>query len=83
MKKLMKLSMLSTGLMTLGIMASSGVNAQGACSVDYKTVNTWGNGGQYAVTLTNTGAISPGGANAVGTLTLTGSLSSGSSGRLL
>ncbi|MDZ4263095.1 MAG: DUF1592 domain-containing protein [Pseudomonadota bacterium] len=56
MKKLLKMSMLSTGLMTLGIMASSGVNAQGACSVDYKTVNTWGNGGQYAVTLTNTGA---------------------------
>jgi len=56
MKRLLKLSMLSTGLMTLGIMASSGVNAQGACSVDYKTVNTWGNGGQYAVTLTNAGA---------------------------
>lgn len=56
MKKLLKLSMLSTGLMTLGIMASSGVNAQGACSVAYDTVNTWGNGGQYKVTVTNTSA---------------------------
>ncbi|MEN0036820.1 MAG: DUF1592 domain-containing protein [Cellvibrio sp.] len=56
MKKLLKMSMLSTGLMALGIMASSGVNAQGACSVAYDTVNTWGNGGQYKVTVTNTGA---------------------------
>jgi len=56
MKKLLKLSMLSTGLMALGIMASSGASAQGACSVAYSTVNSWGNGGQYKVTLTNTGA---------------------------
>jgi polyisoprenoid-binding protein YceI/cytochrome c553 len=56
MKKLLKLSMLSTGLMTLGIMASGGANAQGACSVAYDTVNSWGNGGQYKVALTNTGA---------------------------
>jgi hypothetical protein len=34
-------------------------------------------------TLTNSGTISPGGAGTVGTLTLTGSLSSSSSGRLL
>jgi polyisoprenoid-binding protein YceI len=60
MKKLMKLSMLSSGLMALGIMASSGVNAQGACSVAYDTVNSWGNGGQYKVTLTNTGAAKTG-----------------------
>lgn len=56
MKKLLKMSMLSTGLMALGIMASSGASAQGACSVAYDTVNTWGNGGQYKVTVTNTGA---------------------------
>src|SRR6187551_1213220 len=56
MKRLLKLSMLSTGLMALGIMASSGASAQGACSVAYQTVNNWGNGGQYKVTLTNTGA---------------------------
>lgn len=56
MKKLLKLSMLSSGLMTLGIMASGGANAQGACSVAYDTVNTWGNGGQYKVAVTNTGA---------------------------
>ncbi len=56
MKKLLKLSMLSTGLMTLGIMASSGASAQGACSVAYDTVNNWGNGGQYKVTITNTSA---------------------------
>ena len=60
MKKLLKLSMLSTGLMALGIMASSGASAQGACSVAYDTVNTWGNGGQYKVTLTNTGAAKNG-----------------------
>lgn len=60
MKKLMKLSMLSSGLMALGIMASGGVNAQGACSVAYDTVNTWGNGGQYKVALTNTGAAKTG-----------------------
>jgi polyisoprenoid-binding protein YceI/cytochrome c553 len=53
MKKLMKLSMLSSGLMALGIMASGGASAQGACSVAYQTVNTWGNGGQYKVTITN------------------------------
>ena len=52
MKKLLKLSMLSSSL-ALGIMASGGVNAQGACSVAYKTVNNWGNGGQYQVTITN------------------------------
>lgn len=45
MKKLLKLSMLSTGV-TLGIMASSGAIAQGACSVDYATANSWGNGAQ-------------------------------------
>src|SRR6187551_1512213 len=56
MKRLLKLSMLSTGLMALGIMASSGASAQGACSVAYQTVNNWGNGGQYKVTITNTGA---------------------------
>lgn len=56
MKKLLKLSMISTGLMTLGIMASGGASAQGACSVAYDTVNTWGNGGQYKVVLTNTSA---------------------------
>ncbi len=56
MKKLMKLSMLSSGLMTLGIMASSSVNAQGACSVAYNTVNSWGNGGQYSIAITNTSA---------------------------
>jgi len=60
MKKLLKLSMLSTGLMTLGIMASGGVNAQGACSVAYTTVNSWGNGGQYKVAVTNTGAAKTG-----------------------
>ena len=60
MKKLMKLSMLSSGLIALGIMASGGANAQGACSVDYKTVNSWGNGGQYSVTITNTSAAKTG-----------------------
>lgn len=56
MKKLLKLSMLSSGFMALGIMASSSVSAQGACSVAYNTVNSWGNGGQYRVTITNTSA---------------------------
>jgi polyisoprenoid-binding protein YceI/cytochrome c553 len=55
MKKLLKLSMLSTGV-ALGIMASSGAIAQGACSVDYTDVNNWGNGAQIKTTITNTGA---------------------------
>ncbi len=55
MKKLLKLSMLSSSL-ALGIMAASGVNAQGACSVDYTSVNNWGNGAQIKTTITNTGA---------------------------
>ncbi|WP_039913062.1 cellulose binding domain-containing protein, partial [Cellvibrio mixtus] len=55
MKKLLKLSMLSSSL-ALGIMAAGGVNAQGACSVDYTSVNNWGSGAQYKVTFTNTGA---------------------------
>ncbi|PUA26316.1 MAG: hypothetical protein B0W54_24020 [Cellvibrio sp. 79] len=55
MKKLLKLSMLSSSL-ALGIMASGGVSAQGACKVDYTTVNNWGAGAQYRVTITNTSA---------------------------
>ncbi len=55
MKKLLKVSMLSTG-MVLGVMAASGVNAQGACSVALQTENNWGAGAQYKATLTNTGA---------------------------
>ena len=55
MKKLLKLSMLSCGV-TLGIMASSGAIAQGACSVDYAAVNSWGNGAQIKTTITNTSA---------------------------
>jgi len=55
MKKLLKLSMLSTGV-ALGIMAAGGVNAQGACSVAYTAVNSWGSGAQIKTTITNTGA---------------------------
>ncbi|MDO8328840.1 MAG: cellulose binding domain-containing protein, partial [Fluviicoccus sp.] len=55
MKKLLKLSMLSCGV-TLGIMASSGAIAQGACTVDYASVNSWGNGAQIKTTITNTSA---------------------------
>ncbi|PUA26287.1 MAG: carbohydrate-binding protein [Cellvibrio sp. 79] len=55
MKKLLKLSMLSSSL-ALGIMASGGVSAQGACKVDYTSVNSWGNGAQIKTTITNTGA---------------------------
>ncbi|WP_062059681.1 DUF1592 domain-containing protein [Cellvibrio sp. OA-2007] len=55
MKKLLKLSMLSCGV-TLGIMASSGAIAQGACSVNYAAVNSWGNGAQITTTITNTSA---------------------------
>lgn len=55
MKKLLKLSMLSSSL-ALGIMAAGGANAQGACSVNYTAVNSWGNGAQIKTTLTNTGA---------------------------
>ncbi|HSX51341.1 MAG TPA: cellulose binding domain-containing protein, partial [Cellvibrio sp.] len=56
MKKLLKLSMLSSGFMALGIMASGAANAQGACKVAFTSVNNWGNGAQYKVTITNSGA---------------------------
>lgn len=59
MKKLLNLSMRSTGLATslaLGIMAAGNASAQGACSVALQTENNWGSGAQYKVTLTNTGA---------------------------
>ncbi|PUA30340.1 MAG: carbohydrate-binding protein [Cellvibrio sp. 79] len=59
MKKLLKVSMLSTS-MVLGIMAASGVNAQGACSVALQTENNWGAGAQYKATLTNKGAAKTG-----------------------
>ena len=51
MKKILKLSLLS-----LGLIASASTFAQGACSVNYTTVNAWGSGGQVEVVLTNTGA---------------------------
>ncbi|HSC68252.1 MAG TPA: DUF1592 domain-containing protein [Cellvibrio sp.] len=55
MKKLLKLSMLSSSL-ALGIAAAGGVNAQGACSVNYSAANSWGNGAQIKTTITNNGA---------------------------
>lgn len=51
MKKLLKLSMLS-----LGLIASGSTFAQGACSVNYTTTNAWGNGGQQDLVITNTSA---------------------------
>ena len=55
MKKLLQLSLLSTGI-AFGLAASSTALAQGACSVNYQTENNWGAGAQYKVTLTNTSA---------------------------
>ncbi len=55
MKKLLQLSLLSTGI-AFGLVASSTALAQGACSVNYQTENNWGAGAQYKVTLTNTSA---------------------------
>ena len=54
MKKLLKLSMLSSSL-ALGII-SGGANAQGTCSVNYATANSWGNGAQIKTTITNNSA---------------------------
>ena len=51
MKKLLKLSILS-----LGLIASGSTFAQGACSVNYTTTNAWGNGGQQDLVITNTSA---------------------------
>ena len=51
MKKLLKLSMLS-----LGLIASGSAFAQGACSVNYNTSNNWGSGGQQDLVITNTSA---------------------------
>ena len=50
MKKLLKISMLS-----LGVAASGGAFAQGACSVNYEAVNSWGSGAQIKTTITNNG----------------------------
>ncbi|MEN0035463.1 MAG: DUF1592 domain-containing protein [Cellvibrio sp.] len=55
MKKLLQLSLLSTGL-AVGVLASGAAVAQGACSVNYQSENNWGAGAQYKVTLTNTGS---------------------------
>lgn len=55
MKKLLQVSMLSSGI-ALGLMASSAAIAQGACSIGLQTENNWGSGAQYKVTVTNTGA---------------------------
>lgn len=55
MKKLLQLSMLSSGI-ALGLMASGTAIAQGACSVALQTENNWGAGAQYKATITNTGA---------------------------
>ncbi len=51
MKTLLKVSML-----TLGLVASGSVFAQGACSVSYTTSNSWGTGGQQDLVVTNTSA---------------------------
>lgn len=51
MKTLLKLSMLS-----LGLIASASTFAQGACSVSYTTANAWGSGGQQDLVITNTSA---------------------------
>lgn len=51
MKTLLKLSMLS-----LGLIASGSTFAQGACSVNYTTTNAWGSGGQQDLVITNTSA---------------------------
>ncbi|HTF97228.1 MAG TPA: DUF1592 domain-containing protein [Cellvibrio sp.] len=55
MKKLLKLSMLISGF-ALGGLASGSAIAQGACSVNYTAVNSWGSGAQIKTTITNTGA---------------------------
>ncbi|WP_323814249.1 DUF1592 domain-containing protein [Cellvibrio sp. NN19] len=55
MKKLLQLSLLSSGI-ALGLAGSGAALAQGACSVNFQSENNWGAGAQYKVTLTNTGA---------------------------
>ncbi len=55
MKKLLKLSIFSSGI-ALGLVVSNVAIAQGACSVALQTENNWGSGAQYKLTLTNTGA---------------------------
>ena len=55
MKKLLQLSLLSTGI-AFGLVGAGSALAQGACSVNFQTENNWGAGAQYKVTLTNTSA---------------------------
>lgn len=54
MKKLLKLSMLSSSLV-VGLIAAGSASAQSTCSVNYTAVNSWGNGAQVKTTITNTG----------------------------
>ncbi|QEY14664.1 DUF1592 domain-containing protein [Cellvibrio sp. KY-GH-1] len=56
MKRFLSKSLFPAGLVALGLFASSAPTAQANCSVNYKITNSWGNGGQADVTLTNLGS---------------------------
>lgn len=56
MKRFLSKSLFPAGLVALGLFASSAAIAQANCSVNYKITNSWGNGGQADVTLTNLGS---------------------------
>lgn len=56
MKRFLSRSLVSAGLMALGVMTSGSAMAQANCSVNYKITNSWGSGGQADLTLTNLGS---------------------------
>lgn len=56
MKRFLPQSLVCASALALGLMASTSAMAQANCSVNYKITNSWGNGGQADVTLTNLGS---------------------------
>ena len=56
MKNLRKLSALSPFGLALALAVPTTVMAQNLCDVSYTTANSWGNGAQIAVAVTNNGA---------------------------
>jgi len=56
MTKLVKLPLLTLGLLAMQGLTMQAAQAQGSCSVNYATSNSWSNGGQHEVTVTNNGS---------------------------
>ncbi|HTF97225.1 MAG TPA: DUF1592 domain-containing protein [Cellvibrio sp.] len=56
MKRFLPQSLVSAGALALGLLAASHAMAQANCSVNYKVTNSWSNGGQADISVTNLGS---------------------------